>query len=58
MRSTVRATILIVVGLLVAAVHLTLGLGGVLGTASWVSGVGIGLLVAGVGNHIRIFSRR
>jgi hypothetical protein len=53
-----RATILIVVGLLVAAVHLTLGLSGVLGTASWVSGVGIGLLVAGVGNHIRIFSRR
>ena len=49
---------LITAGLLLALVHLTLGLTGVMTTGQWVSGTAIGLLVAGVGNHVRIFGRR
>lgn len=56
-RARTLPTALIAVGLVVAAAHLVLGLGGVLGATAWISGVVLGLLVAGVGNHIRIFGR-
>jgi hypothetical protein len=49
---------LIVAGLLVALVHLTLAVTGAMTTAQWISGIAIGLLIAGVGNHIRLFGRR
>jgi hypothetical protein len=45
------------VGVLIATAHLTLGLFGVLTSGQWISGVAIGLVVAGIGNHIRIFGR-
>jgi deazaflavin-dependent oxidoreductase (nitroreductase family) len=48
-------TVLITGGILIAAAHLVLGLTGALGTAGWVSGVVIGALTAGIGNHLRIF---
>jgi hypothetical protein len=51
-------TILIVAGVLLALIHLVLGISGVMTTFQWVSGVVLGLLIAGVGNHIRIFGRR
>jgi hypothetical protein len=50
--------IAIAVGLLTVLVHLILGVTGVMTAAQWISGVVIGLLVAGIGNHIRIFGRR
>jgi deazaflavin-dependent oxidoreductase (nitroreductase family) len=50
--------ILIGAGLLILLAHLTLGLGNVLSTSQWVSGAALGLLVAGAGNHVRIFGRR
>jgi hypothetical protein len=51
--------VLIAIGLLTAAAHLVLGpLAGILGTGGWVSGVVLGLLVAGLGNHLRMFGRR
>jgi len=50
--------VVIAAGLLVVLGHATLALGGVLGTSQWVSGVALGLLIAGIGNHIRIFGRR
>jgi hypothetical protein len=50
--------IVIVAGLLLALVHLVLGISGIMTTFQWVSGVVLGLLVAGAGNHIRIFGRR
>jgi deazaflavin-dependent oxidoreductase (nitroreductase family) len=53
---TVTAPVLaIAAGLLVAAAHATLGLTGLLGPAKWIGGVVIGLLLAGAGNHRRIF---
>jgi hypothetical protein len=49
--------IAIVLGVLTALAHLTLGVTGVMTTPQWVSGVVIGLLVAGVGNHLRVLGR-
>jgi deazaflavin-dependent oxidoreductase (nitroreductase family) len=57
-RSRRVPTLLIVAGLLVTLAHLTLGLSDVLSTSQWLSGVALGLLVAGIGNHARIFGRR
>lgn len=51
------SVVLIGVGLVVGLVHTTLGLTSILTTGQWVSGVVIGLLIAGLGNHLRIFRR-
>jgi hypothetical protein len=48
----------IILGVLIALVHVTLGLTGVMTTAQWVSGVAVGLVVAGLGNHRRVFGHR
>ncbi|HEX9342154.1 MAG TPA: hypothetical protein VF995_00880 [Actinomycetota bacterium] len=45
-------------GILIVLAHLTLAVTGVMSAAQWTSGVVIGLLIAGVGNHFRIFGRR
>lgn len=52
------AKIAIALGLLVASVHLILGVAGVMTKAQWISGLVLGLLVAGLGNHARVFGRR
>jgi hypothetical protein len=57
-RSARGPVIAIVVGLIIAVAHLVLGLASVLNATQWISGVGIGLLIAGLGNHRRIFGRR
>jgi Flp pilus assembly protein protease CpaA len=57
-RSRRVPALLIVAGLLVTLAHLTLGLSDVLSTSQSLSGAALGLLVAGIGNHVRIFSRR
>jgi energy-converting hydrogenase Eha subunit B len=57
-RSINGPVIAIVVGILTILVHLTLAATGVMTAAQWVSGVVIGLLIAGLGNHRRIFGRR
>jgi deazaflavin-dependent oxidoreductase (nitroreductase family) len=49
--------IAIVVGALLAAGHATLGAIAIMNVGQWVPGVAIGLLLAGVGNHLRIFGR-
>ena len=46
---------LILLGIAVAVAHVSLGLAHVLDTAGWISGVILGLLMAGTGNHLRIF---
>jgi deazaflavin-dependent oxidoreductase (nitroreductase family) len=58
--STTRRAMIVIIaaGLLVALLHATLGITGVLNARQWISGVVIGLLVAGITNHIRIFGRR
>jgi deazaflavin-dependent oxidoreductase (nitroreductase family) len=48
----------IVVGLLAVLAHVTLGATGVMTTPQWISGVVAGVVVAGLGNHFRIFGRR
>ncbi|OLZ64216.1 hypothetical protein AV521_36070 [Streptomyces sp. IMTB 2501] len=45
-------------GTLVTLTHVALGASGVMTTGQWASGVVIGLLVAGLGNHLRIFGHR
>jgi len=50
--------IAIAVGLLVVLAHLALAVTGVMTAAQWTSGVVIGLLIAGVGNHFRIYGHR
>ncbi len=45
----------IVMGILVAAVHVILGATGVMTKPEWISGLIIGILIAGVGNHLRLF---
>lgn len=45
-------------GTVVALVHLALGITGIMTAAQWSSGVIIGLFLAGLGNHLRIFGRR
>lgn len=57
-RTRKASTVVVVVGLLLALVHLVLGISSVMTTFQWVSGVVLGLLIAGIGNHIRIFGRR
>lgn len=54
-RPSRAVTVLISAGILVAAAHLVLGISGLLDTAGWASGVVIGALIAGAGNHVRIF---
>jgi hypothetical protein len=49
--------ILIAAGLLTAIAHGVFGLLDALGPGQWISGVVTGLLIAGIGNHIRIFGR-
>lgn len=49
--------LLIATGLLVALAHATLGLAGIMKPAQWISGIVIGLLISGLGNHLRIFRR-
>ena len=48
----------IVTGVLVAVVHVILGATGVMTKPEWISGLIIGILIAGVGNHQRIFGRQ
>lgn len=50
--------IAIAVGLLVALALLALAVTGVTTAAQWTSGVVIGLLIVGVGNHFRIYGHR
>lgn len=50
--------LLIGAGAFLVFIHLTLGLTGVMTTAQWTSGMVVGLLAAGLGNHLRIFGRR
>lgn len=47
-----------VIGLLVALAHVTLGVTGVMTEPQWISGLAAGLVIAGLGNHYRIFGRR
>ncbi len=49
--------IAITAGLAVMAVHAVLGTVGVMTAPEWISGAIIGLLIAGAGNHARIFGR-
>ncbi|MDL9977806.1 nitroreductase family deazaflavin-dependent oxidoreductase [Microbacterium candidum] len=48
---------LIGIGIVVAFVHALAGAAGILGPAGWMSGVALGLLVAGLGNHLRLAAR-
>lgn len=57
-RSSLIPKIVIVAGLVVATAHLILGLTGNMTAMQWISGVIIGLLIAGGGNHFRIHGRR
>jgi deazaflavin-dependent oxidoreductase (nitroreductase family) len=45
---------LIGIGVVVAFAHALAGAAGVLGPMGWMAGVAIGLLVAGLGNHLRL----
>lgn len=49
--------IAITAGLAVTAAHAVLGAAGVMTPPEWISGAIIGLLIAGAGNHARIFGR-
>ncbi len=53
-----RPKIAIAVGLLVASIHLVLGLADVMTETQWIGGIVLGLLVAGLGNHARVFGHR
>jgi hypothetical protein len=57
-RSVNGPIVAIIAGIVIIVAHLALGVTGVLNGAQWISGGIIGLLVAGVGNHVRIFGRR
>jgi CDP-diglyceride synthetase len=47
----------IVFGILLAATHIILGVAGVMTRPEWISGLVLGILIAGVGNHLRIFGK-
>lgn len=55
--SSKRALAAIVFGILLAVAHIILGVTGVMTRPEWISGLVIGVLIAGVGNHFRIFGR-
>jgi glycerol uptake facilitator-like aquaporin len=58
-RSPKLALAAIVIGILLAAAHIILGpLTGVMTRPEWISGLVLGILIAGVGNHQRIFGKR
>jgi type IV secretory pathway VirB2 component (pilin) len=57
-RSSRGPTIAIVIGLVIAGAHLALGITDVMTATQWISGVVIGLSIAGAGNHRRIFGRQ
>lgn len=44
-------------GALLAATHLFLGVTGAVTWPEWISGLAFGLIIAGAGNHLRIFGR-
>lgn len=48
---------LIGVGIAVAFLHALAGAAGILSPAGWMTGVALGLLVAGLGNHLRLAAR-
>jgi len=56
-RSATVPALAIIAGALIASGHLALGVAGIMTTTQWASGVISGLLVAGIGNHLRIFGR-
>jgi deazaflavin-dependent oxidoreductase (nitroreductase family) len=47
--------IAIIAGLAVTAAHAALGVAGVMTPSEWISGAIVGLVIAGAGNHARIF---
>ncbi|MFX0577923.1 nitroreductase family deazaflavin-dependent oxidoreductase [Nocardia nepalensis] len=54
-RDRALPTLLIGTGVLVILAHALLGIANVFGTGQWLSGIVIGALIAGLGNHLRIF---
>ena len=54
--ASVPAT-LIGVGLLMAVLHASLGAANVVNAGMWITGAVLGLLIAGIGNHQRIYRR-
>jgi predicted membrane protein len=57
-RSIKPAVWAIALGILTALVHIILGATGVMTRPEWISGLVLGVLIAGVGNHLRIFGKR
>jgi hypothetical protein len=57
-RSAKLALAAIAFGILLAAAHIILGVTGVMTRPEWISGLVLGILIAGVGNHLRIFGKR
>jgi deazaflavin-dependent oxidoreductase (nitroreductase family) len=57
-KAAVAAVAAIGLGGLLAAVHLFLGATGLVTWPEWIGGLAFGLIVAGAGNHLRIFGRR
>lgn len=45
-------------GLLLALAHLIVGITGAMTWPEWAGGLALGLLIAAVGNHLRIFGER
>lgn len=56
-RSSKLALAAIVFGILLAVAHVILGVTGVMTRPEWISGLVLGVLIAGVGNHLRIFGK-
>jgi deazaflavin-dependent oxidoreductase (nitroreductase family) len=54
----VMAAALMTGGTLLALAHVLLGVTGLMTTTQWASGLVIGLLLTGLGNHLRIFGSR
>ena len=57
-RSSKLALAAIGFGILLVLAHIVLGVTGVMTRPEWISGLVIGVLIAGVGNHLRIFGKR
>ena len=49
--------VLIGVGLLIGVLHASLGAANMVTAGMWISGAVLGLLIAGIGNHQRIYRR-
>jgi deazaflavin-dependent oxidoreductase (nitroreductase family) len=57
-KSSMPAVTAIIFGALLAVVHVALGAVGTVTRPEWISGLALGLIIAGTGNHLRIFGKR